>query len=83
MKVASSFVEGLNTVYFYNIVVFFLLQGLKRSEQNIMLDMFRARMPGQGGATADPNHHHSSNSSTHEQESSRIKKLEKLIKKRL
>uniref|UniRef100_A0A803W144 Vacuolar protein sorting-associated protein 53 homolog n=1 Tax=Ficedula albicollis TaxID=59894 RepID=A0A803W144_FICAL len=57
------------------------MKGLKRSEQSSMLDLFRLRLPapppgGEGGAL-------SLSAATPEQESSRIRKLEKLIKKRL
>ncbi|KAM4797075.1 LOW QUALITY PROTEIN: vacuolar protein sorting-associated protein 53 homolog [Rhinophrynus dorsalis] len=57
------------------------MKGLKRSEQSAMLDLFRQRLPtppsgadNSSGALQTP---------TPEQESSRIRKLEKLIKKRL
>lgn len=57
-------------------------QGLKRSEQSSMLELFRQRLP------APPSGPEGSSSlsllaPTPEQESSRIRKLEKLIKKRL
>ncbi|XP_063258851.1 vacuolar protein sorting-associated protein 53 homolog isoform X2 [Prinia subflava] len=57
------------------------MKGLKRSEQSSMLDLFRLRLPapppgGDGAALA-------LSAPTPEQESSRIRKLEKLIKKRL
>ncbi|KAM5215512.1 vacuolar protein sorting-associated protein 53 homolog isoform 1-T1 [Hipposideros larvatus] len=58
------------------------MKGLKRSEQSSMLELFRQRLP------TPPSGHESSSSlslltPTPEQESSRIRKLEKLIKKRL
>ncbi|KAJ6657310.1 hypothetical protein lerEdw1_002677 [Lerista edwardsae] len=58
------------------------MKGLKRSEQSSMLDLFRQRLP------APPSGVESAGSlsltaPTPEQESSRIRKLEKLIKKRL
>ncbi|XP_029067412.1 vacuolar protein sorting-associated protein 53 homolog [Monodon monoceros] len=58
------------------------MKGLKRSEQSSMLDLFRQRLP------APPSGPEGSSSlsllaPTPEQESSRIRKLEKLIKKRL
>ncbi|KAG8451759.1 hypothetical protein GDO86_003814 [Hymenochirus boettgeri] len=57
------------------------MKGLKRSEQSSMLDLFRQRLPappsgGDNSSTTLP-------APTPEQESSRIRKLEKLIKKRL
>ena len=57
-------------------------QGLKRSEQSSVLELFRQRLP------APPSGPEGSSSlsllaPTPEQESSRIRKLEKLIKKRL
>lgn len=58
------------------------MKGLKRSEQSSMLELFRQRLP------APPSGPEGSSSlslmaPTPEQESSRIRKLEKLIKKRL
>ncbi|XP_008307980.1 vacuolar protein sorting-associated protein 53 homolog [Cynoglossus semilaevis] len=58
------------------------MKGLKRSEQSSMLELFRQRLPtppsgGDGGPSL------SFSTPTPEQESSRIRKLEKLIKKRL
>ncbi|CAL8361469.1 unnamed protein product [Merluccius merluccius] len=58
------------------------MKGLKRSEQSNMLDLFRQRLPtppsgSDGGPTL------SFSAPTPEQESSRIRRLEKLIKKRL
>jgi len=55
------------------------MKGLKRNEQHSMLEIFRSRIPvGSGsGNTGD------SNTGTSEQESSRIKRLEKLIKKQI
>ncbi|NWH94297.1 VPS53 protein, partial [Aegithalos caudatus] len=58
------------------------MKGLKRSEQSSMLDLFRLRLPAPppGGDSAGSL---SLSAPTPEQESSRIRKLEKLIKKRL
>ncbi|NWV23843.1 VPS53 protein, partial [Origma solitaria] len=58
------------------------MKGLKRSEQSSMLDLFRLRLPAPppGG---DNSGSLSLSAPTPEQESSRIRKLEKLIKKRL
>uniref|UniRef100_A0A670KPT6 Vacuolar protein sorting-associated protein 53 homolog n=1 Tax=Podarcis muralis TaxID=64176 RepID=A0A670KPT6_PODMU len=58
------------------------MKGLKRSEQSSMLDLFRQRLPAppSGGDNASSI---SLAAPTPEQESSRIRKLEKLIKKRL
>ncbi|XP_041438179.1 vacuolar protein sorting-associated protein 53 homolog isoform X2 [Xenopus laevis] len=54
------------------------MKGLKRSEQSTMLELFRQRLPAppSGSSATLP-------TPTPEQESSRIRKLEKLIKKRL
>ncbi|XP_054479141.1 vacuolar protein sorting-associated protein 53 homolog isoform X2 [Anoplopoma fimbria] len=57
------------------------MKGLKRSEQSSMLELFRQRLPtppsgADGGSSLF-------SAPTPEQESSRIRKLEKLIKKRL
>uniref|UniRef100_A0A8C4R3U2 Vacuolar protein sorting-associated protein 53 homolog n=1 Tax=Eptatretus burgeri TaxID=7764 RepID=A0A8C4R3U2_EPTBU len=56
------------------------MKGLKRGEQSAMLELFRQRQPpppaGQEGIAL-------ASGATPEQESSRIRKLEKLIKKRL
>lgn len=58
------------------------VQGLKRSEQSSMLDLFRQRLPTPpSGSDGGPSL--SFSTPTPEQESSRIRKLEKLIKKRL
>ncbi|KAM7399407.1 hypothetical protein PAMP_018680 [Pampus punctatissimus] len=58
------------------------MKGLKRSEQSSMLDLFRQRLPTPpSGADSGPSL--SFSAPTPEQESSRIRKLEKLIKKRL
>lgn len=58
------------------------VQGLKRSEQSSMLELFRQRLPTPpSGADGGPSL--SFSAPTPEQESSRIRKLEKLIKKRL
>ncbi|KAA8594223.1 hypothetical protein FQN60_005057, partial [Etheostoma spectabile] len=58
-----------------------ILKGLKRSEQSSMLELFRQRLPtppsgADGGSSLF-------STPTPEQESSRIRRLEKLIKKRL
>ena len=68
------------SVFFYN------LQGLKKSEISSFLELYRARIPvsmaigrqGDSGAMGTK-----LVTSTPEPESSRIRKLEKLIKKRL
>lgn len=58
------------------------LQGLKRSDQSSMLELFRQRLPTPpSGSDGGPSL--SFSAPTPEQESSRIRKLEKLIKKRL
>uniref|UniRef100_A0AAQ5ZBX4 Vacuolar protein sorting-associated protein 53 homolog n=1 Tax=Amphiprion ocellaris TaxID=80972 RepID=A0AAQ5ZBX4_AMPOC len=58
------------------------MKGLKRSEQSSMLELFRQRLPTPpSGADGGPSL--SFSAPTPEQESSRIRKLEKLIKKRL
>ncbi|KAG2459520.1 VPS53 protein, partial [Polypterus senegalus] len=58
------------------------MKGLKRSEQSSMLDLFRQRLPTPpSGGDGMPSL--SFSTPTPEQESSRIRKLEKLIKKRL
>ncbi|XP_062241314.1 vacuolar protein sorting-associated protein 53 homolog [Platichthys flesus] len=58
------------------------MKGLKRSEQSSMLELFRQRLPTPpSGADGGPTL--SFSAATPEQESSRIRKLEKLIKKRL
>ncbi|XP_005987501.1 vacuolar protein sorting-associated protein 53 homolog [Latimeria chalumnae] len=58
------------------------MKGLKRSEQSSMLELFRQRLPAppSGGESTSST---SLPAPTPEQESSRIRKLEKLIKKRL
>eukprot|EP00794_Sanderia_malayensis_P014186 gene14186-15664_t len=55
------------------------MKGLKRNEQHAMLELFRARIPA-GNASTNAGDSHSG---TPEQESSRIKRLEKLIKKQI
>uniref|UniRef100_A0A8C2Q4N8 Vacuolar protein sorting-associated protein 53 homolog n=1 Tax=Cyprinus carpio TaxID=7962 RepID=A0A8C2Q4N8_CYPCA len=56
--------------------------GLKRSEQSTMLELFRQRLPNPpSGSDSGPSLTFSA--PTPEQESSRIRKLEKLIKKRI
>ncbi|XP_054884386.1 vacuolar protein sorting-associated protein 53 homolog isoform X1 [Poeciliopsis prolifica] len=58
------------------------MKGLKRSEQSSMLELFRQRLPTPpSGSDSGPSL--SFSAPTPEQESSRIRKLEKLIKKRL
>uniref|UniRef100_A0A8C8HAC6 Vacuolar protein sorting-associated protein 53 homolog n=1 Tax=Oncorhynchus tshawytscha TaxID=74940 RepID=A0A8C8HAC6_ONCTS len=58
------------------------MKGLKRSEQSSMLELFRQRLPTPpSGADGGPSF--SFSTPTPEQENSRIRKLEKLIKKRL
>uniref|UniRef100_A0A8B9HGN2 Vacuolar protein sorting-associated protein 53 homolog n=1 Tax=Astyanax mexicanus TaxID=7994 RepID=A0A8B9HGN2_ASTMX len=58
------------------------MKGLKRSEQNSMLELFRQRLPTPpSGPDGGPSL--SFSAPTPEQESSRIRKLEKLIKKRI
>lgn len=57
-------------------------QGLKRSEQSGMLELFRQRLPAPPSG-AENSSTLSLMAPTPEQESSRIRKLEKLIKKRL
>lgn len=72
-------VPGLGVTFFSSL---FPPQGLKRSEQSSMLELFRQRLPtppsGPEGSSSL-----SLLAPTPEQESSRIRKLEKLIKKRL
>ncbi|XP_069768110.1 vacuolar protein sorting-associated protein 53 homolog isoform X5 [Narcine bancroftii] len=58
------------------------MKGLKRSEQSSMLDLFRQRLPAPPSGGENPLTTALSAPSP-EQESSRIRKLEKLIKKRL
>ncbi|XP_075709044.1 vacuolar protein sorting-associated protein 53 homolog [Rhinoderma darwinii] len=57
------------------------MKGLKRSEQSNMLELFRQRLPNPPSGAE--NNSVSLQTPTPEQESSRIRKLEKLIKKRL
>ncbi|KAL0973146.1 hypothetical protein UPYG_G00199580 [Umbra pygmaea] len=58
------------------------MKGLKRNEQSSMLELFRQRLPTPpSGADGGPSL--SFSTPTPEQENSRIRKLEKLIKKRL
>ncbi|XP_072496002.1 vacuolar protein sorting-associated protein 53 homolog isoform X2 [Notamacropus eugenii] len=58
------------------------MKGLKRSEQSSMLELFRQRLPTPPSAS-EGSGSTSLTAPTPEQESSRIRKLEKLIKKRL
>jgi len=80
---------NLNSLWF----ILVTLQGLKRNDQNTMADVYRVRRPatqsggpagskpdGKPGSTATPT---SPTNESIEHESSRIRKLEKLIKKRL
>ncbi len=62
-----------------------ILQGLKRSEQSSMLEMYRSRNPAPPPGAQHDNQplHPLTSLIIPEQESSRIRKLEKLIKKRL
>ena len=53
------------------------MKGLRRVEQNAILDVFRSQAPSGGAVTL------ASSTSTDPESSSRIRKLEKLIKKRL
>lgn len=70
---------------------FFCLQALKRSEQNTLLEMYKARLPynNSSGHNNEVQRNNQVNvspmptTSTPEVESSRIRRLEKLIKKRL
>ncbi|XP_018419620.1 PREDICTED: vacuolar protein sorting-associated protein 53 homolog isoform X2 [Nanorana parkeri] len=57
------------------------MKGLKRSEQSSMLELFRQRLPTP--PSGSENSSVALQTPTPEQESSRIRKLEKLIKKRL
>lgn len=66
----------------------FFKQGLKRNDQNYLVELFRSQLPTltqtvSGGTTAGGQAPLNSSVSSPEHESSRIKKLEKLIKKRL
>jgi len=56
-------------------------QGLKRSEQHSMLDLFRSRLPSPPAGSVPGEPAAAQSHATTEQESSRIKKLERLIKK--
>lgn len=56
------------------------MKGMKRNDQVAMLDLYRARNPDQSGVSLE---RMTANMTSPEQESSRIRKLEKLIKKRL
>lgn len=58
------------------------MKGLKRSEQSSMLELLRQRLPAPPSGT-ESSSTLSLMAPTPEQESSRIRKLEKLIKKRL
>ncbi|XP_048777650.2 vacuolar protein sorting-associated protein 53 homolog [Ostrea edulis] len=62
------------------------MKGLRRSEQSNILEIYRAKMPvsaATGGTHGEINHGSPLQTQTSEQESSRIRKLERLIKKRL
>lgn len=61
-------------------------QGLRRSEQSNILEIYRAKMPvsaAAGSTHSDTNQNSALQTQNSEQESSRIRKLERLIKKRL
>lgn len=64
-------------------------QGLRRAEQSALVEMFRARIPvsavigGNTGGTTSSATSALNQVTSPEPESSRIRKLEKLIKKRL
>ena len=58
-----------------------LCQGLKRNEQHSMLELFRSRHPSSPSGNAPGESGAVQSHATTEQESSRIKKLERLIKK--
>lgn len=76
---------SLNTTFVKQIVSI-LSQGLRRSEQSNILEIYRAKMPvsaATGSTHSDVTHGSSLQTQTSEQESSRIRKLERLIKKRL
>ncbi|KAL2096130.1 hypothetical protein ACEWY4_008278 [Coilia grayii] len=59
------------------------MKGLKRSEQSSMIELFRQRLPTPPSGSDSTPSSLSFSAPTPEQESSRIRKLEKLIKKRL
>lgn len=61
------------------------MKGLKRNEQNVVMEIFRGRMVRSQGALPEGGSPtlRTASASSPEHESSRIKKLEKLIKKRL
>lgn len=64
------------------------MKGLKRNDQSYLVELFRSQLPSQaqtvsGGTSAGGQTPLSASVSSPEHESSRIKKLEKLIKKRL
>ena len=59
-------------------------QGLRRQEQGVMMEMYRAKNPTSATSDSHVTHQRSFLSSgSPDQQSSRIRKLEKLIKKRL
>jgi hypothetical protein len=63
-------------------------QGLRRSDQSYLVDLFRSQLPtpaetSSGSTTTGGPAPFSASLGSPEHESSRIKKLEKLIKKRL
>lgn len=67
-------------VFYVPVCVDSRVQGLKRSEQSSMLELFRQRLPTPpSGSDGGPSL--SFSAPTPEQESSRIRKLEKLIKR--
>lgn len=62
------------------------MKGLRRSEQSNILEIYRAKMPvsaAAGSTHSDTNQNSALQTQNSEQESSRIRKLERLIKKRL
>jgi len=64
------------------------MKGLKRNDQSYLVELFRSQLPTlsqtvSGGTAAGGQTPLSASVSSPEHESSRIKKLEKLIKKRL
>ena len=60
-----------------------LLQGLKRIDQSTVMDIFKVKKPATAGGVETPEKQMLTSSDGNDQELSRIRKLEKLIKKRL
>ena len=58
-------------------------QGLKRGDQSTMMDIYKSRNPGRVSSGQTERQSLFTSSESVEQETSRIKKLEKLIKRRL